>query len=67
MNKLFLINNLYYVMAFDYYDAIMIFQKYKNNYSEDIIQTIEAVASNVICKNNLDNEEDEENKGEYDE
>ena len=56
MNKLFLINGQYYVLAFDYYDAITIFQEYKKEYSESIIDSIESVSENVVCKGliNLD-------------
>ena len=60
MNKLFLINDMYYVIAFDYYDAITIFKKYENNYSEDIVEKIELVNSNVIQKANIVNEEEED-------
>lgn len=65
MNKLYLINGLYYVLAFDYYEAITIFEKYKNNYSEDIIQTIELVSSKVVCKEQIiKNEEKEDDENE---
>lgn len=50
MNKLFLINEKYYVVGMDYYDAIVKFQKYKNNYDESIIEKIETVSDLVIGK-----------------
>lgn len=53
MNKLFLINDEYYVIAFDYYDAITIFQKFNNYYNEDVIEKIEFVDKKVISKNSV--------------
>ena len=50
MNKLFLINENYYVVGMDYYDAIVKFQKYKNNYDESIIEKIEMLSDSVIEK-----------------
>ena len=59
MNKLYLINDLYYVLAFDYYDAITIFQNYEKKYSEDIIQKIEIVSENVLIKSQINQNEEE--------
>lgn len=60
MKKMYLINEEYYVVAFDYYDAIQIFQDYKKEYKEDIIEKIEIVSTNVIeKKKKLEEDEDE--------
>lgn len=64
MNKLFLINDEYYVMAFDYYDAITIFKDWKHDYDEDIVRKIEIFSENIIFKEakiekEIEDEEDE--------
>ncbi len=66
MNRLFLINDDYYVLAFDYYDAIVKFKDYKKNYEEDIVEKIELITNDVIVstekieKNYVEQEYDEE-------
>lgn len=67
MNKLFLINDEYYVLAFDYYDAITIFKDWKHNYDEDIVRKIEIFSENIIYKQakiKKDEEKIEENEDE---
>ena len=50
MNRLFLINDIDYVVGFDYYDAITKYKEYKENYDETIVQKIELVCDKVIHK-----------------
>ena len=63
MNRLFLINEEYYVVAFDYYDAITKFKNYRNQYDENIIEKIELVSEDIISnivKQNGEEETEEE-------
>ena len=60
MNRLFLINERYYVIAFDYYDAITKFKNYQRQYDEDIVEKIELISNEVIDRvKDIDSEEDE--------
>lgn len=60
MNRLFLVNERYYVIAFDYYDAITKFKNYQHKYDEDIVEKIELISNEVIDVVEKQNMEDDE-------